>query len=396
MVRPVVRFSLIETCHLNAKRVNFSQKEETPAMPVKILAILLMISIPLLAQPEFKPAADCGKCHKEIFQQWSGSMHALSTVQENPIFRGMYNLAVEETAGKLKEKCQICHSPMSVVFGNIDMQHPYNREGVTCQFCHGVREIRAYQTARDFAVDLNKIYGGKKPARKAPHPVEVREFFNKSDFCLPCHAVMKNPKDLDVCSTGSEWKAYYDKHRKTCQDCHMPQIKGIPSHVFPGMHQGEILDNGVEMKMQFESTTGKLQLTLTNKGAGHAIPTGTPLRMVFLKVTAYDSSGKLLWQNWKDNPIKEDRSALFMRILGDSAGNGPVPPWRAVQTVYDRRLMPEEPVTISYSLDSQNIYDIEAKLFYRYAPEPVLRQFGITTPHFTQPRLIVQQGVKVM
>ncbi len=365
-------------------------------MIIKILSIFLIICIPMLAQENFKPAGDCEKCHKEVYQQWKTSMHALSTVQEDPIFRGMYNLAVEETGSKLNDKCMICHSPMSVVFGDTDMQHAYNREGVTCQFCHGVREIKNYQSARDFTIDLKKVYSPEEPGRKAPHAVEVRDFFRKSDFCLPCHAVMKNPKDLDVCSTGSEWQAYYEKHQKTCQDCHMPKIDGISSHGFPGTQQGEILNNAVEMKLDYDTDTRELRVTLNNTGAGHAIPTGTPLRMVFLKVAAYDSAGKLLWQNWKDNPVKEDKSGLFMRILGDSAGNGPVPPWRATQTLYDRRLMPDEPVSVRYTLDSNKIYDIEAKLLYRFAPQPVLKQLGITSPRYTQPRLIVQQGMKVL
>jgi hypothetical protein len=114
-----------------------------------------------------------------------------------------------------------------------------------------------------------------------------------------------------------------------------------------------------------------------------------------LKVTAYDSLGNVIWQNWNNNPIEEDRSALFMKIMGDEQGNAPVPPWRATQTVFEKRLMPAEPTVISYRLEEEAIYDIEANLYYRFAPPFILQKFEITDPHFTQARLIVQKGMKI-
>jgi hypothetical protein len=128
---------------------------------------------------------------------------------------------------------------------------------------------------------------------------------------------------------------------------------------------------------------------------GHALPTGTSLRMISLKLVAFNKEGAILWENWKENPITEDKSALFMKILGDAEGNGPVPPWKATQTLYNRRFIPADTNIISYQLSIENIYDIEARLLFYYAPPPLLKKLNITDSHFTKPKLIGQKGIKV-
>jgi hypothetical protein len=323
-------------------------------------------------------------------------MHAHSTSLKDPLFNGMYQWGIEDSKGKLKSKCIVCHSPMSNVFKNSSMEEIFNRDGITCQFCHGTTHINGYQSARNMQINLDTIYNYQPEPENPEHPVAHREFFNKSEICLPCHAIMKNPKDLDVCTTGLEWQAFYAKTGKSCQDCHMPKLNGSPSHLFAGTHRNHLLVNSVEMDLDYDEETKNIKVSLTNGGAGHAIPTGTPLRMVMLKVTAYDSIGSVVWQNWQKNPIKEDKGALFMKIMADKQGNSPVPPWRATQTVFERRLMPGEPTVISYKLEEEGIYDIEANLLYRFAPPFILQKFEITDPHFTQARLVVQRGMKII
>lgn len=323
-------------------------------------------------------------------------MHAQATSLRDPLFNGMYQWGINDTKGKLKSKCIVCHSPMSTVFENISMEEPFNQDGVSCQFCHGTRHIDGYQSARNMQINLDTMYSYQPDLENPEHPVASREYFNNSELCLPCHAIMKNPKDLSVCTTGSEWQAFHAKTGKSCQDCHMPKLNGSPSHLFAGTHRNHLLVNSVEMDLGYDEKTKNIKVTLTNGGAGHAIPTGTPLRMVMVKVTAYDSLGNVVWQNWQKNPMEEDRQALFMKIMEDAQGNSPVPPWRATQTVFERRLLPGEPMVIQYKLEAYDTYDIEANLLYRFAPPNILEKFEISDPHFTQPRLIVQKGMKIM
>ena len=362
----------------------------------KILIFTLGWILQLLAQNNFITAEQCGECHQEIYLEWRSSMHAQATSLRDPLFNGMYQWGIQDTQGRLKSKCIVCHSPMSTVFQNISMEEAFNQDGVTCQFCHGTAHINGFQSAKNMQIKLDTVYSYEPEPGNSEHPVANRDYFNESEVCLPCHAIMKNPKDLEICTTGSEWQAFHTKTGKSCQDCHMPKLNGSASHLFAGTHQNDLLFNSVEMDLAYDEISRDFKVILTNSGAGHAIPTGTPLRMVMLKVIAYDSLGNVVWQNWNKNPVEEDRSALFMKIMADDQGNAPVPPWQATRTIFEKRLMPGEPSVISYKLEDRDIYDIEANLCYRFAPPLILQKFEISDPHFTQTRLIAQKGMKII
>lgn len=360
---------------------------------IKFFLLLLCLTLTASSQEEFQPANSCGDCHYDIHQQWLSSLHANSTVQKDPLFRAMYDLAIEQTAGKLTEKCIICHSPMATVFQDYNRETDFNQDGVTCQFCHGTSEIVAYHSARDMKIDLTTVYSDQPDLGNTAHPVAHRDYFYKSEFCLPCHAEMKNSIDIEVCSTGSEWRDFQKKNKKTCQDCHLLTPEGKVSHRFPGTHTIDFPTSPVDLELNYYSQQQELEVSLINNGAGHAIPTGTPLRMVYLQINAYDSSKNLVWQNWKENPIKEDQSGLFMRILADEQGNAPVVPWKASKIIYDRRLMPGKRYTIRYKLPSKEIFETDVKLVYRLAPVPILKQLAITDPQFVNERILVHKSI---
>jgi ssDNA-binding Zn-finger/Zn-ribbon topoisomerase 1 len=359
----------------------------------QILLLILFFTLTGVSQEEFKSAEFCGECHPEIYQQWQTSLHAKSTTQKDPLFRGMYDLAIAETDGKLTDKCMVCHSPLSTVFLDNSREMVFNQDGVTCQFCHGAAEIVAYHSARDMKIDITTVYSDQPNLENTAHPAAHRDYFFRSEFCLPCHAEMKNTAEIEVCSTGNEWREYLKVTGKDCQDCHLLNQEGKVSHLFPGSHRFELPLNAVDMKLSFNPDSRELLISLTNVGAGHAIPTGTPLRMVFLKITAFDSSGTIIWQNWKNNPIMEDRTAVFMRLLGDEQGNAPVPPWKASQTIYNQRLLPGKQINKRYILPEGNVLEVDVKLIFRYAPEAVLQRLGITDPHFHSERILVHRSM---
>lgn len=116
--------------------------------------------------------------------------------------------------------------------------------------------------------------------------------------------------------------------------------------------------------------------------------------MLVLKITARDTADKIVWQNWETNAMLEDTAAVFMKILADASGKGPVPPWRATQIRRDRRLWPGQIVTVKYAAPS-NATKITASLFYHLAPPPIFKRFGMTDPEFTKPKLLAQKTMSV-
>ncbi|MFZ0391975.1 MAG: multiheme c-type cytochrome [Calditrichia bacterium] len=364
-------------------------------MKIIISVFLLFISPVFLYSGTFIPAAECGKCHRDIYREWQSSRHANASPQKDPLYAGMYDWAVQAAGDKMKNHCISCHAPFSAVFQNQEWNQPFNQEGITCQFCHGAAKIAGFHNAADIQFEPDTVYSYQPAAENPAHTTAHRDYYGTSSICLPCHAVMKNPKGVMVCATGEEWQAYAERTGAACQDCHMPKENGRMSHLFGGTHNGALLDGAVDLKVDYTAETGELRISLTNSQAGHALPTGTPMRMVYLKVRASDKSGNLLWENWKENPIREDHSALFMKILGDSAEMTPRPPWEATGFLFKRLLMPDETVDVHYKIPEKDITQIETALYYRFAPAAMIKRFNISDRKFTAPKLIAQELLQV-
>jgi hypothetical protein len=87
-----------------------------------------------------------------------------------------------------------------------------------------------------------------------------------------------------------------------CVGCHMPPVRrpaasGAPlregrRHLFPGGHVPSQVKKGLMVEYQREP--GAIVFTLTNTGAAHYLPTGTPDRHLTLEVQLLDENGREL------------------------------------------------------------------------------------------------------
>jgi hypothetical protein len=147
----------------------------------------------------FPRAEECGKCHVDIYREWSESDHAHAYT--NPHFQAATN-------GYAFENCLSCHAPEPTLGADLKpapaMHPPVVRvvgreEGVTCVSCH---------------LEQGALAGPLKPTGKVqPHPVAVRpEMYHSSSLCGRCHE-----------GTMQQWSsAPAGKH--TCQQCHMEHV----------------------------------------------------------------------------------------------------------------------------------------------------------------------------
>jgi len=123
------------------------------------------------------------------------------------------------------------------------------------------------------------------------------------------------PEGLPIIETYSEYLAGpHSGTFETCQTCHMPILDEesstydiTPQDLIPSVTQGWLREYGEVRHHSFTGTglpTATLGLDLsvegddvlavvdvTNGYAGHAVPTGTPLRQLLLRVEAVDDSG---------------------------------------------------------------------------------------------------------
>jgi hypothetical protein len=204
----------------------------------------------------YPTAAQCGQCHKQIYDEWSSSQHAYASI--SPMFHAFEQKFQELTQGTVGTFCVRCHQQVGTQLGEnretpLWARSQISREGVTCITCHRVKEQYG-KVNGERRVEPGKItepvYGtGEKSvlkdilADKETYSVKTTkdgrgtDIHNgmmtnpqlaKSEFCVSCHQVAVN---LGI-KLEIVWDQYRDSPARkagvTCQDCHMGKVPGKP------------------------------------------------------------------------------------------------------------------------------------------------------------------------
>jgi len=269
-------------------------------------------ALPLQKVPSGIPslkAEDCGKCHKEIYEEWKTSYHAKAFT--DPFFRAYWKKDNEVWI------CLNCHTPLAnqqphlvtdiprnrvekaLLVPNPDFDEALQQEGITCVSCH----------VKDGVVM------GPFDDSVAPHPTKFDPKFRTTDICYRCHQVPKGPfqfYSVGPCGTFPEYEgAYFTKERNMiCQSCHMPEVErpmadGGPirqgrKHLWRGGHDPEQIKSALAVQLAAAphdlrpGTEATFTLTLINAGAGHKLPTGDPDRYFTVEFEVVDRAGRVL------------------------------------------------------------------------------------------------------
>jgi nitrate/TMAO reductase-like tetraheme cytochrome c subunit len=202
----------------------------------------------------YPTAAQCGGCHKQIYEEWSSSQHAYASI--SPMFHKFEQKFQELTQGTVGTFCVRCHQQVGTQLGEA-RQTPLwercqiSREGVSCITCHRIKETYG-KVNGERRVEPGKIYepvygSGKKSvikdilANKETYSVKTgkdgrgndihngmitNDQMTKSEFCVSCHQVAVN---LGI-KLEIVWDQYRDSPARkagiTCQDCHMGKVPG--------------------------------------------------------------------------------------------------------------------------------------------------------------------------
>ncbi len=249
-------------------------------------------------------AKSCGKCHTEIYEEWSSSMHADAWI--DPYFQ------VDYAFDGYPQICLNCHTPLkdqqkNLVLGfkdseksdpilksNRNFDESLQDEGITCAVCH----------IRDGMII------GPSGSDTAPHPVKRDESMSDGhSMCRRCHMVMGDRWDtfyrLPPCGTYGETREAGRKPE--CMKCHMPEIERpiVPGgeikkgrkHLWQGGHDAEMVKKGLTVKLvsiELADSSMEYKLSLFNSGSNHRIPTGTPDRHLTVKFRRLDENMKTI------------------------------------------------------------------------------------------------------
>ncbi len=381
-------------------------------------AALLLMNLPAAQAHEvpegaapFQEAKQCGLCHPQIYKEWQDSFHAKSSVHKDSAHKAVHQAFSKFLTDKGKTPnyhCATCHAPMSdnlkeLMSGEAqpDSSNATQLEGVGCTFCHRIEAISRGKSFDQYKLNKDGAYHTSRPVNpKAPHKTAQSPLFaDDGQVCMGCHSQYVNPHEVPICVMTEEGTG-------NCVACHMPQAEGGPastsevkthrSHSFPGGHDLAMLQQAADLEVKAEGKDGEWQVVVTVRNkTEHTFPSTNPMRMAFVKVTAKDESGKVVWENFKSEPLKEDKQAVFFKAFsaGDRVG---VPSWEAEAMAFDTRLKQGESRTLRYPIYGQQISEVEAELVYLLFPPKALDGFSIPKDGVNDKRYsVVKKSMKL-
>lgn len=318
------------------------------------------------------PARRCSECHESYHEEWSSSAHARSGTSR------AYARLHAEVGG---EGCDSCHRPLVDVLGSEDARA---REGVSCDVCHGITQVKPERPAAKWSLDLSTgvRYGPLCDAKDHYfHRMGCSPLHEKSEVCAACHSLTWTAPTgavIPVLSEYEEWKASaFAAQDMSCQFCHMPSREaevakgagtreGVSSHAF----LSDALDlrrDALVLQVQAKASDEdrvQVSLRMTNR-AGHALPSGFPGRQVVIEARALNSAGEAM-----------DRAEYVLaRTLADDSAQE-VPFHRATQVLHDTRIPSRETREheLTLSAPSQGTLVVEAR--WRKLSPALAQQLG--------------------
>jgi tetratricopeptide (TPR) repeat protein len=230
----------------------------------------------------FLDSALCGDCHKDVYEQWKGSVHHFASFN-NQFYRKSIEYMQSVVGTRPSKWCAGCHDHAVFFNGRFDrpiaeqIETPEAQAGLACTSCHSISHVDSSMGNGGFTIaypPLHRLASSRQPLVRAidrfltyldpePHRRTFMKPFMRldaSEYCATCHKV-----HLDVPVNGYRWirgfneydnwqasgvsgqgarSFYYPEQPSTCVDCHMPRVASadpgrhadgmVHSHRFPG------------------------------------------------------------------------------------------------------------------------------------------------------------------
>ena len=239
----------------------------------------------------FLTSETCGRCHRDIYEQWNASAHHFSSFN-NQWYRKSIEYMQDVVGTRPSKWCAGCHDHAVFFNGRFDrpireqIDTPEAQAGLGCTSCHSIVHVGGTMGQGDMIVEyppLHDLAASETPFLRWAHdtvtelaPEPHRRVFLKpfhredsAEFCSSCHKV-----HLDVPVNGYRWirgfneydnwqasgvsgqgarSFYYPESPLTCNSCHMPLVPSddpaaddgyVRSHRFPGANTALPFVNG--------------------------------------------------------------------------------------------------------------------------------------------------------
>ena len=210
----------------------------------------------------FMDSERCAGCHKDIYEQWKGSMHHFASFN-NQFYRKSIEYMQSVVGTQPSKWCAGCHDHALFFNGRFDkpvkdqIDTPEAQAGLGCMSCHSITAVDSsmgnggftieYPPLHDLANSKNKYmrklhdfvtYLNPEPHRRSFIKPFMRQ--DPSEFCSTCHKVhldapVNQYRWIRGFNDYDNWQAsgvsgqgarsfYYPPKTSSCVDCHMPPV----------------------------------------------------------------------------------------------------------------------------------------------------------------------------
>jgi len=305
---------------------------------------------------KFASNQECMACHPQIYTEFTGSMHANSTPQKDPIHNAVWDKHPIHN-DKRRYGCGKCHTPAANDLNSMitkgkevlpSASNPTHQDGISCAYCHRIQSIEIHKKSNTNIIskEEKKYFGTRvNHVDSSFHKIATQgnEHMKNGNVCIGCHSHKMNKHKLNVCSTNIQ----NEMDGANCVSCHMPKVEGSVSvmkerkthtfHGFAGSHyNSKMLTKYVDISMLREIK--KFKINIDNKSS-HALLLH-PLRLAVLKVSVLRGT--------KTTKLKDE---IFVRVIGHDGK--PAMPWKASYTLKDTMIQANEKRVVTYDFSLQ-------------------------------------------
>ncbi len=201
----------------------------------------------LFSDPARLPSsAECASCHKQEFEEWAGSLHAIA--DRDLVYEAVVE-ANEDSAHHPEQGrfCEGCHAPNEMMAGRVNRFSSVApaealTEGVACITCHTATHADPVRGNGDLTLAYHRAEAERDSPQGAALLADPRAHLaaygapdttalvKSAELCGACHTEIYNASNSKadrpqpVQSTYQEWsESWYAQNGVTCQDCHMAE-----------------------------------------------------------------------------------------------------------------------------------------------------------------------------
>ena len=251
----------------------------------------------LIPSDFFLTSETCGRCHRDIYDQWNDSAHHFASFN-NQWYRKSIEYMQDVVGTQPSKWCAGCHDHAMFFNGRFErlareqIDTPEAQAGLGCTSCHSIVHVGGSMGQADFVIEypaLHDLAASEFPPIRWAHdlvtelaPEPHRRTFLKpfhteqqAEFCSSCHKVhldvpVNDYRWLRGFNEYDNWQAsgvsgqgarsfYYPESPQTCNSCHMPLVPSddpaaddgfVRSHRFPGANTALPFVNGNDEQLR--------------------------------------------------------------------------------------------------------------------------------------------------